>query len=285
MSATPSSPCAVESPVPADVDDSDSDFLTLSSLKWKKSDTDDVATADVTTADVMPGKQETKPAPAVSKPAPKKTPATKPATTKDKFAAAVTAEEETAQQALKVRQSKLSAQKEVEIQKLKVKGELKAKKEDAKLELTKLKMQQEHEYRMERLRMEGRAGPSTYDAHFDLLSFPSHSSDSSYGAVDSSNFDFDSFGSGFSHQSGSSTSSLGCLWSLELYARGLRPELFTIPNLERSRTCYQIRKFVAVHTTCIVVGEVPGWLLVGCSYPTCDLNGCTSQAMIGTGKA
>ncbi|KAF8183570.1 hypothetical protein K438DRAFT_1975044 [Mycena galopus ATCC 62051] len=203
-SYTPSPPRAVESPgAPVDADDSDSDFpANPSNFKRKKANT------EVTAVDVKPGRKKTKPAPAVSKPATKKTgPTAKPATAKDKFAAAVATEEETAQQALQVKQSKLSAQKEVELQKLKVKGEMKAKKEDAKLALTKLKMEQEHEYRMAQLQMEGRGGPSTYgstshtryDARFDLPSLPSHSSDSSH-AADSSNFGFDSFETGLGYQ-------------------------------------------------------------------------------------
>ncbi|KAJ7255866.1 hypothetical protein B0H12DRAFT_1113173 [Mycena haematopus] len=213
-SNAPSSPRPVGSPAPIDVDDSDSDLPAPSNLlKRKKSDSGDVAVADV-----KPEKKKTKPAPGISQPAPKKTPAAKPATAKDKFAAVVVAEEETAQQALKVKQSKLSAQKEVELQRIKVKAQAKVEKERAKLELAKLKMKQEHEYRMEQLRMEAgmgqrQAGPSTYgstshtryDTGFDLRPLPTHSSDSSHGAAESSNFDFEShtdisFDSGFGYQ-------------------------------------------------------------------------------------
>jgi hypothetical protein len=52
--------------------------------------------------DVKPGNKRTKPAPGISQPTPKKAAAAKPVTTKDKFAAAVVAEEETAQQLLKL---------------------------------------------------------------------------------------------------------------------------------------------------------------------------------------
>lgn len=69
----------------------------------ESSDADDVKT------DVKPEKKKTKPAPSVSQPAPKKTPAAKPVTAKEKFEAVAIAEEETALQALKVKESRVSA--------------------------------------------------------------------------------------------------------------------------------------------------------------------------------
>ncbi|KAJ7793224.1 hypothetical protein B0H14DRAFT_3560904 [Mycena olivaceomarginata] len=130
---------------------------------------------------VKPEKKKTKPSPGVSQPAPTKTPAAKPVTAKDKFAAMAVAEEQTAQQSLQVRQSKVTARKEVELaqkefelEKLRMQGKAKVEKERAKREILELKMKQEHEYRMEQMRMEQmrmqamgamgqrHAGPSTY---------------------------------------------------------------------------------------------------------------------------
>ncbi|KAJ7846024.1 hypothetical protein B0H14DRAFT_3138898 [Mycena olivaceomarginata] len=103
---------------------------------------------------VKPEKKKTKPSPGVSQPAPTKTPAAKPVTAKDKFAAMAVAEEQTAQQSLQ--------------------GKAKVEKERARREIIELKMKQEHEVSHGTMRMEQDAnaghgchgaascGPSTY---------------------------------------------------------------------------------------------------------------------------
>ncbi|KAF7372058.1 hypothetical protein MVEN_00064100 [Mycena venus] len=194
--ASPRSPSA-ELSEPIDVDDSDSDIplaptLASAQRKRKKSES-----ADAEITDVKPEMKKTKPAPGVSQPAPKKTTA-RPATTKDKFAAIAVAEEETAQQELKVKRAKLSARKEIELEKVRAQGKVKVEKERAKRDIAELKLKQEHEYRMARMRLEAgmgqcRAGPGTYasgsQARFDSVPF---FSDSDFGAADSQAFDFDS---------------------------------------------------------------------------------------------
>ncbi|KAJ7804333.1 hypothetical protein B0H14DRAFT_3774743 [Mycena olivaceomarginata] len=176
----PGSPTGSTAPVVDVDDDSDSDLpppallAAPSAIRKRKPSESGVDT-------VKPEKKKTKPSPGVSQPAPTKTPAAKPVTAKDKFAAMAVAEEQTAQQSLQVRQSKVIARKEVELaqkefelEKLRMQGKAKVEKEWARREIIELKMKQEHEYRMEQMRMEQmrmqamgamgqrHAGPSTY---------------------------------------------------------------------------------------------------------------------------
>ncbi|KAF8182126.1 hypothetical protein K438DRAFT_1161581 [Mycena galopus ATCC 62051] len=204
------SPSTAATPIALDVSDSDSELPpvpTLASVKGKrKRSVDDLAAVDVKPA------KETKPKPGVSEPAPKKTPAPKPGTAKDKFAAAVIAEEETARELLKAKQSKREGQKEVQLARLKLQGEWKAEKARAKLELARLKMEQDHEMRMEEMRAalrQSHAGPSSHryasNSHspFDFPILPTPSSDSGGSAAGSYDFDlsapnghFELYGSG-----------------------------------------------------------------------------------------
>ncbi|KAJ7663507.1 hypothetical protein B0H17DRAFT_1211680 [Mycena rosella] len=104
--------------------------------------------------------KKTKPQPALSTPAPasKPTPAAKSSTAKERFNAVIMAEEETAQQALALRKDKNKARKELELARIKAgaavqveKAKVKAQEKLAKLDLARLKMQQEHELRMAQL--------------------------------------------------------------------------------------------------------------------------------------
>ncbi|KAJ7026486.1 hypothetical protein C8F04DRAFT_1190431 [Mycena alexandri] len=100
-----------------------------------------------------------------SGPAAKKAPTTKPANIKDKFMATAIAEEEIAQQLLKLKQSKHEVRKEVQLEKLRLQADAKAKKNEARLDLARLKMAQEHKYRMAQMRVaasQSQAGPSSH---------------------------------------------------------------------------------------------------------------------------
>ncbi|KAJ7838390.1 hypothetical protein B0H14DRAFT_3700178 [Mycena olivaceomarginata] len=98
--------------------------------------------------DIKPPLKKTRPQPAISRPAEKKTAATKPVTVKDKFAAAVLAEEETAQERLRLKQAKNAGRKEVQLEKLRLQAEAKSAKNKAQLEILRMKMMEEHEYRL-----------------------------------------------------------------------------------------------------------------------------------------
>ncbi|KAJ7722964.1 hypothetical protein B0H16DRAFT_1895976 [Mycena metata] len=117
------SPSAAVSGV--DPDGSDSDFApapTLASVKQKekvagkRKQPSGVESSG--SLDIKPALKKTKPMTGISQPAAKKVSTTKPATIKDKFVATALAEEETAQQLLKLKQSKHEARKEVQLEKL-----------------------------------------------------------------------------------------------------------------------------------------------------------------------
>ncbi|KAJ7629588.1 hypothetical protein B0H17DRAFT_1150537 [Mycena rosella] len=121
--------------------------------------------------DSKPPAKKTKPQPATSVPA---TPtigalAKKPLNAKDPFSATVLAEEETAQQALQVKTDRNKDHKEVALARIEAelsvrRARAEGKKEEAtKLELVRLKMEQEHQYRMVQLKVQqDKAGPSSF---------------------------------------------------------------------------------------------------------------------------
>ncbi|KAJ7661277.1 hypothetical protein DFH06DRAFT_1325590 [Mycena polygramma] len=138
-------------------EDSDSDIPhapTLASVKSKRKRTASIDADDTKPVAAVdkPAKKKTKPTAGVSQPAPVATPTAKHATAKDKFAAAVAAEEATAQESLKLKRAKHADRKEVRMEELRVKGELKAEKGRQRLELAKMKMQHDHEFRLEQMR-------------------------------------------------------------------------------------------------------------------------------------
>ncbi|KAJ7101039.1 hypothetical protein C8R44DRAFT_888002 [Mycena epipterygia] len=157
--------------------------------------------------------KKTKPKAAISAPAPTKTAATKPVTAKDKFSVAVMAEEETAQQLLKLKWSKQTGRKDVELERLKLQASAKADKARAKLELARLKLTQEHKYRMAQIgASQPQAGPSSRAASafassglhgfsfYDDMDLPvlhTPSSDSGSTAQGMDSYDFSSMSSGF----------------------------------------------------------------------------------------
>ncbi|KAJ7812894.1 hypothetical protein B0H14DRAFT_3751882 [Mycena olivaceomarginata] len=98
-------------------------------------------------------------------------PVKKPTKTKDRFAATVLAEEETAQRALGLKREKVKGQTEVQLAKIRAEADLKIakqtgdtdrkrRKREARTDLTRLRMEQEHQYRMAQL--QSRSGPSTF---------------------------------------------------------------------------------------------------------------------------
>ncbi|KAJ6592762.1 hypothetical protein B0H19DRAFT_1365121 [Mycena capillaripes] len=201
------SPSAAATPIVLDDDDSDSEPPQVPTLASVKGKAKRKRSLDLAVVDAKPEKR-TKPTPGISQPAPKKTPAPKTGTAKDKFAAAVAAEEETARESLKVKQSKLEGKKEVQLERLRLQAELKVEKERGKLELARLKMKQDHEMRMEKMRAghgQSHAGPSSHrslyvsDSHspFDFPILPTPSSDSGGSAAESYNFDLSAPGDNF----------------------------------------------------------------------------------------
>ncbi|KAF8207691.1 hypothetical protein K438DRAFT_1961959 [Mycena galopus ATCC 62051] len=126
-------------------------------------------TANLKPKDEKPAKK-TKPKPATSLPAtPALAVAKKPTNAKDRFSATILAEEETAQLALGLKREKNTAQKEVALAKIradteirlakaKVKGDTKWEERAAKLEIVRLKMQNEHQLQMAQIQ---HAGPSS----------------------------------------------------------------------------------------------------------------------------
>ncbi|KAF8188754.1 hypothetical protein K438DRAFT_1764014 [Mycena galopus ATCC 62051] len=142
-----------------------------------------------------PARKKTKPqastsAPAPGKPAPATSAIPTPAASKKKgtkgkegFTATVLAEEETTQRMLKLKQEKYKGQKEVQLARInteaevrlareKCKGESKKVDKEAKIALQRLKMEQEHQYRLAQLHSQ--AGPSEasssrHDSAFGLF--------------------------------------------------------------------------------------------------------------------
>ncbi|KAJ7475394.1 hypothetical protein B0H11DRAFT_2235347 [Mycena galericulata] len=118
----------------------------------------------------VPVPKKTKPKPAMSTPVPvpaKPVKPAKPSTAKDRFSAAVVAEEETQQQLLALKTAKNRDRKEVEVAKIRALAEVKVEATKgktqerlAKLELARLKIQQDHELRMAQLAHSSHAGPS-----------------------------------------------------------------------------------------------------------------------------
>ncbi|KAJ6617052.1 hypothetical protein B0H10DRAFT_2387138 [Mycena sp. CBHHK59/15] len=136
--------------------DSDDDVLSLPTLtrSVKRKHADDPKSRE---SDTNPARKKTKPQPPVSVPVAMPAVPTKKTTTtaKDRFAAAVQAEEETAQQLLRSKQAKTNAKKDVALARIQMESNARAaraeaKKADkaAKMDLARLKMQQEHEFRM-----------------------------------------------------------------------------------------------------------------------------------------
>ncbi|KAF8152752.1 hypothetical protein K438DRAFT_1987764 [Mycena galopus ATCC 62051] len=126
-------------------------------------------TVDLKPKDEKPAKK-TKPQPATSLPAtPALAVAKKPTNAKDRFSATILAEEETAQLALGLKREKNTAQKEVALAKIradteirlakaKAKADTKREERAAKLEILRLKMQNEHQLHMAQMQ---HAGPSS----------------------------------------------------------------------------------------------------------------------------
>ncbi|KAJ6545773.1 hypothetical protein B0H19DRAFT_1267136 [Mycena capillaripes] len=153
---------------PKDDSDDDKDLLagpTLAgSVKRKRK------TVDTKPKDEKPAKK-TKPQPATSLPAtPALAVAKKPMNAKDRFSATILAEEETAQLALGLKREKNTAQKEVALAKIhadteirlakaKARADTKREERAAKLEIVRLKMQNEHQLHM--AQMQQHAGPSS----------------------------------------------------------------------------------------------------------------------------
>jgi hypothetical protein len=131
----------------------------------------------------QPPTKKTKPKAAISVPATSApTKPTKPTTTKDRFTAIVLAEEETIQRQLAVQKEKNKARKEIELEKIrtireykvekaKVKAEearIHAKEKLMRLDLARLRMQQDHELRMAQIQQHRQPsysmGSSSYGA-------------------------------------------------------------------------------------------------------------------------
>ncbi|KAF8128457.1 hypothetical protein K438DRAFT_2000279 [Mycena galopus ATCC 62051] len=195
--------------------DSDDELLANPFAGSAKRKREDDADGDVN-ADAAPTSEDEKPAkrapkkrgpqPATSIPATGATAAPKkPQNAKDKFSAVILAEEQTAQQELGLKRAKNETQKELTLAKIRAETEVqlaqtkarsdrKREKRAAKMDLMRLKMQQEHELRM--AQMQSQAGPSSMSFSgrgrsspysFDGLSLPS----SDFGDVSESFGDFD----------------------------------------------------------------------------------------------
>ncbi|KAJ7733057.1 hypothetical protein DFH07DRAFT_780716 [Mycena maculata] len=133
--------------------DSDEELLialTLSESKRKRADD-----PKPTPSDVKPPAKKTKLQPPTSVPVVAPPPIKKPITSKDRFAATIAAEEETAQQLLIVRKEKNEGKKEVQLAKIRMEGEVRVARAEArrqeraaKMDLLRLKMEHEHQLRM-----------------------------------------------------------------------------------------------------------------------------------------
>ncbi|KAJ7735367.1 hypothetical protein B0H16DRAFT_1765311, partial [Mycena metata] len=113
------------------------------------------AVSEPASPNVRPPTKKTKPQPAISVPTPTQAKLAKPATTKDKFTAAILAEEETRRKELALTKDKNRVRAEIELAKVKSlrdvkveKTKMKTKEKLAKIELARLKMEQDHQFRM-----------------------------------------------------------------------------------------------------------------------------------------
>ncbi|KAJ7041476.1 hypothetical protein C8F04DRAFT_1252813 [Mycena alexandri] len=183
---------------PAPASDNDDDEFppvpTLESAPVKRKRVESEATAKGPDTKAAPARKKTKPHASTSAPAPGKpvpaasatpTPAASKKATKGKegFTATVLAEEETTQRMLKLKEEKYKGQKEVQLARInaeaelrlareKRKGESKKVDKEAKIALQRLKMEQEHQYRLAQLHAQtgpSFASSSSNDGAFGLL--------------------------------------------------------------------------------------------------------------------
>ncbi|KAJ7660003.1 hypothetical protein B0H17DRAFT_1145135 [Mycena rosella] len=146
--------------ISSDSDDDIPDVLTLAGTKQQ-------VPATTFKAETKPPKKKAKPAPATSIPAAAAAVLpTKSKSAKDRFSATIVAEEETHQRALAVKKDRSDAWKEVALKKIEMDGEVRLAKarskqveKEQKLDLARLKIEQEHQYRMAQLQTH--AGPSS----------------------------------------------------------------------------------------------------------------------------
>ncbi|KAJ7725147.1 hypothetical protein DFH07DRAFT_783093 [Mycena maculata] len=154
----------ITSEAPLDISlDSDDDILDIPTLVGIKR----LAPATASKAETKGPRKKTKPAPAMSIPAAAAAvvpPKNKSA--KDRFSATIVAKEETHQQALVLKKERNDARKEVALKNIQMDGEVRLAKarskqveKERKLNLARLKMEQEHQFRMEQLQTH--AGPSS----------------------------------------------------------------------------------------------------------------------------
>ncbi|KAJ7230988.1 hypothetical protein B0H12DRAFT_1240100 [Mycena haematopus] len=135
-----------------------------------------------------PTARKTKPQPAISAPAVKSgsTKAAKPTTAKDKFTAVVVAEEETEQARLVLKKEKATARQSVEMAKIEgmvkvkiAKAKVKGEEKIARLQLARVKMEQEHQFRMAQYgQQSSHAGAVGRKSFFDDESFSFHNTPS-----------------------------------------------------------------------------------------------------------
>ncbi|KAJ6550579.1 hypothetical protein DFH09DRAFT_1319757 [Mycena vulgaris] len=143
--------------------DSDDDIPNVPTLAGTKRQ----APATTSKAETKPPKKKTKPVPATSIPAAAAAVLpTKSKSAKDRFSATIVAEEEAHQRALAVKKDRNDARKEVALKKIEMDGEVRLAKarskqveKERKLDLARLKIEQEHQYRMAQLQTH--AGPSS----------------------------------------------------------------------------------------------------------------------------
>ncbi|KAJ6518431.1 hypothetical protein DFH09DRAFT_1331909 [Mycena vulgaris] len=143
--------------------DSDDDIPNVPTLAGTKRQ----APATTSKVETKPPKKKTKPVPATSIPAAAAAVLpTKSKSAKDRFSATIAAEEETHQRALAVKKDWNDARKEVALKKIEMDGEVRLAKarskqveKEQKLDLARLKIEQEHQYRMSQLQTH--AGPSS----------------------------------------------------------------------------------------------------------------------------
>ncbi|KAJ6534353.1 hypothetical protein B0H19DRAFT_1272073 [Mycena capillaripes] len=186
--------------------DSDEDLPpTVKTVKRKRADSVDKK---------KPIGKKTKPQPSTSAPT-ARAPPKKPVNAKDRFAATVLAEEETAQRVLSLKKEKNRSQKDVALAKIHVQGDIQlakvkakaaAKMQDneGKMKLAQLKMEQEHQYRLAQLQAQAGPGPSSasfsgsaasssqhgspFDMYGELPMLPASSDDSSPGGLSYASF-------------------------------------------------------------------------------------------------
>ncbi|KAJ6507673.1 hypothetical protein DFH09DRAFT_1101059 [Mycena vulgaris] len=113
--------------------------------------------------------KKTKPQPPISVPAVPVIAIKKATSAKDRFAETVLAEEETAQRALRLKRERNAGKKEVMLAKIRMETNVRVAREESKrqekagrLDLVRLKMEQEHQFRMAQIRPQpSQAGPSS----------------------------------------------------------------------------------------------------------------------------